>query len=98
MHVIVNKLTLGKPIDAELLRKVEDDFCPLVRKVQGFVDLQLVSVSDSEAIVLAFFATREALDEVSSTIAGPWFAANVRPYLAGPVQRSVGEVAFRAAG
>ena len=43
-------------------------------------------------MLLAFYANREVLDEVSSKIAGPWFAENVRPYLAGPVSRSVGEV------
>lgn len=62
----------------------------------GFIELRIVQVSDEEAILLVFFDTREALDEVSSTIAGPWFAANVRWYLAGPVQRSVGEVVWRS--
>jgi len=49
-------------------------------------------VSETETVSLTFFASREALDEVSSKVAGPWFAENVRPHLAGPVERTVGEV------
>lgn len=97
MYAVVNKLTLGKPVDDELLKKLEDEFFPRVRQIPGFVDAQLVRVSDTEAIVFALYATREALDEISRSIAAPWFAENVRPYLAGPVQRSVGEVVARAA-
>jgi len=58
----------------------------------GFLELKVVRVSDEEVVLLVFFETREALDELSREIAGPWFAEHVRPYLAGPVQRSVGEV------
>lgn len=60
-----------------------------------FLGGQVVRVSDTESIALTFFETREALDDVSSKIAGPWFAENVRPYLGGPVERSVGEVVAR---
>ncbi len=67
------------------------------RQRPEFIDLQLVRVSDTEAIFLVFFTTREALDELSSEVAAPWFAEHVRPYLAGPVQRSVGEVVVHAA-
>jgi hypothetical protein len=98
MYAVVNKLTLGKPIDDALLKKIETDFHPRIRQEPGFVELRLVRVSDSEAVILGFFASRAALDDLSSRIAGPWFAEHVRPYLAGPVERSVGEVVFGAGG
>lgn len=92
MHAVVNKLTLGKPIDDELLRELEQSFYPQLRDQPGVVDMKLVRVSDSEVILLAFFASREAMDSISSNVAAPWFAEHVRPYLAGPVQRVTGEV------
>jgi hypothetical protein len=96
MHAIVNKLTLGKPLDDEILRKMEREFFPRAREANpGFLDARVVRVSYTYVILLAFYTTREALDEVSSKVAGPWFAEHVRPYLAGPVQRSVGEVIAR---
>jgi hypothetical protein len=96
MYAVVNQLALGRPIDAALLQQLETDLYPKLRREADFVDLQIVRVSDAEAIIFVVFATREALDRISSSVAGPWFAANVRPYLAGPVQRSTGEVVSRA--
>jgi hypothetical protein len=92
MHAVVNRITLGKPVDDALVRKLEDDLGPRMRARPGFVEARLVRVSDTEAIILVLFTTREALDEISKNVAAPWFAEHVRPYLAGPVQRSVGEV------
>jgi len=93
MHAIVNTLKLARPLDDQILRKVKEEFFPRVREANaGFLGSKLVRVSELEVVVLAFYANREVLDEVSSKIAGPWFAENVRPYLAGPVTRSVGEV------
>jgi hypothetical protein len=96
MHAIVTKMTLGKPVDAPLLRSIEEGFLSQARRRPEFLDLKLVRVSDTEAIFLVFFTTREALDEMSRDVAGPWFAEHVRPYLAGPVERSVGEVVMDA--
>jgi len=92
MHAIVTKLALGKPLDDALIHKIETELLPRAREYPGFLEIRIVRVSDAEAILLAFFSSREQLDELSSKLAGPWFADNVRSYLAGPVQRSVGEV------
>jgi hypothetical protein len=96
MYAIVNKLTLAKPLDAALLERVENEMFPLARaRNPGFLDAHVVRVSDTEVILLAYYATMEALDDVSKNVAGPWFAENVRSYLAGPVDRKVGEVVAR---
>ena len=94
MHAIVTKLALAKPLDDALLHKVEAELIPRARQYAGFLEMRVVRVSDTEAIIPVFFSSssREQLDELSSKLAGPWFADNVRPYLGGPVQRSVGEV------
>jgi hypothetical protein len=92
MHAVVNKLTLGRPIDDALVRNMEEELGARMRDKPGFLDARLVRVSDTEAIIIVNFTTREALDDLSRNVAAPWFAENVRPYLAGPVQRSVGEV------
>jgi hypothetical protein len=57
-----------------------------------FVDARVGSVSDSEAIYIVLFTTREAQDDLSKNVAAPRFAENMMPCLSGPVQRSVGEV------
>jgi hypothetical protein len=93
MHAIVNTLKLARPLDDQILHKIKEEFLPRAREANaGFLGAKIVRVSELEVVLLAFYANREVLDEVSSKVAGPWFAENVRPYLAGPVTRTVGEV------
>lgn len=92
MHVIVNKLTLARPFEPELLRRVETELFARAAEHPGFVDGSVVAVGATEVVLVIRFTTREALDDVSKNVAGPWFAANVRAYLAGPAERLVGEV------
>jgi hypothetical protein len=91
MHAVINHLPI----------KTDTDWMALANKVDAlnaaiidsnFRGLSLIRASDNEAIVLVLFTTRFALDKISRDIAAPWFAENIRPYLAGPVSRSVGEV------
>lgn len=96
MHVVVNKLKLARPFDEDLLRRMREEFFVGARKYPEFVDLHVVRVSDAEVILLVYFTTREALDRSTTEFAAPWFAANVRSYLAGPADRSVGEVIAQA--
>ncbi|MFO0669997.1 MAG: hypothetical protein U0235_10285 [Polyangiaceae bacterium] len=91
MHAVVNKLTLAKPIDDALLAKLEA-FNKGLRSEPDIFDNMLVRVSDTEAVVVALFHTREGMERFSREVAGPWFAEHVRPYLGGPVSRVTGEV------
>jgi hypothetical protein len=95
MHVVINKLTLSKPVDDALVQKVREFFVTFTKNPE-VVDAQLVVVSDTAAVVLVHFTTREALDRISKEVAAPWFAEHVRPYLGGPVERVVGEVVTQA--
>jgi hypothetical protein len=95
MHAVVNKLTLAKPVDDALLEKVRGFFASFA-KLPEVIDAQLLVVSDTEAVLLVHFTTREALDRISREVAAPWFAEHVRPYLGGPAQRVVGEVVAQA--
>ena len=45
----------------------------------------LIRVSDNDAVPCIVYRDRQS-------VAAPWFAENVRPYLAGPVSGSVGEI------
>lgn len=52
----------------------------------------LIRTDDRQGIILVLYETREALDEISKTIAAPWFAEHIRPFMAGPADRFVGEI------
>ena len=92
MHAIVNTMKLTQPLPPELVLKVEQELVPRLREVDPAITLRFVRVTDTDFVMLAFYSNRELLDSISNKIAGPWFGENVRSYLAGPVNRLVGEV------
>lgn len=93
MHTVVNHFTLQPSTDwTGLISKIDQFQMEVAAERPDFVGASLVRVDDTNAIFLAFFETREALDDISRNRAGPWFAEHVRPHLAGPVDRQVGEI------
>jgi len=92
MHAVVNRLPLKPETDwsalAAKFAAFEDE---VARQSPAFRGLSLIR-ADNEAILIVLFETRAALDDVSRNVAAPWFAEHVRPHLAGPVMRTVGEV------
>ncbi len=91
MHAVINRLPIKPETDWSALADKIDAFNASITH-PAFRGLSLIRSGTDEGIVLVLFETREALDEVSSKIAGPWFAENMRPHLAAPVSRSVGAV------
>jgi hypothetical protein len=97
MHAVVNHLPIKAGIDWSALAAKVDAFNADIEHAD-FRGLSLIKVSDTEAIVLVLFANLPTLQALSKDVAAPWFAEHVRPLLAGPVSRSVGEIvagAFR---
>jgi hypothetical protein len=91
MHAVVSHLPIKPDADwAEMVRKI-DAFAASVKQ-PDYRGLSLIRAGDQEAIVLVLFTSRSALDEVSRTVAGPWFAQNMRAHLSGAASRFVGEV------
>ncbi|MGA7971428.1 MAG: hypothetical protein WCA36_01355 [Pseudolabrys sp.] len=91
MHAVVNHLPIKPDADWATLAAKVDAFNATVAHTD-FHGFSLIRAGDNEAIMLALFATRAALDEMSRDLAAPWFGEHVKPYLAGPVSRSTGEI------
>ncbi len=91
MHAVINHLPIKPDTDWSALAQKIDAFNKLVDH-PDFRGLSMIRVGDDAAIILVLFASRAALDDVSRSVAAPWFAENVRPYLSGVVNRSVGEI------
>lgn len=93
MHAVVNHLPIRPDADwADISAKADSFF---IRTRAAYPKLRsaiLVRVGEGEAIFVGVYDDRATMDHVSSEVAAPWFAENVRPYLAGPAARSSGEV------
>lgn len=91
MHVVINHLPIKPDADWSMLAAKIDAFDAEISH-SDYRGTSLVRAGANEAIVLVLFASGPALEQISREIAAPWFAENVRPFLAGPVARSTGEV------
>jgi hypothetical protein len=93
MHAVVNHLSM-KP-DADWT-EIASKFARFAEETgRAFPQLKtavLMRAGDNEAIFMGVYADRATAEYVSSNVAAPWFAANIRQYLAGPANRSAGEV------
>jgi hypothetical protein len=99
MHAVITRLPVKDTADwAELARKCDEFFSSVTSRHPAVRQAALVRAEQNEAIVFILFESRAALDAISRDVAGPWFAEHIRPYLAGPVVRTLGEVVAGATG
>ena len=93
MHIVVNHLTIQDTVDwSKLGAAVEQFQAGVSGKHPGFLGVSLVREGENKAILLVLFQDLESLNDFSRNIAAPWFTEHVKPYLAGPVDRHVGEI------
>jgi hypothetical protein len=93
MHTIVNHLPIQPGTNWDDMKAKFDAFVkqddPAFAAVRT---VQLLKASETEAIFVVTFDDLDALNAFSANVAGPWFAANLRQYLAGPANRTVAEM------
>jgi len=93
VHAVVNHLPIKEGAERSELARKFGAFEAATRETHPeLIEASLIRASDSEAILVIVYRDRQSLDEISKSVAAPWFAENVRPYLSGPVSRSVGEI------
>jgi hypothetical protein len=90
MHVVVNHLHFRDPVSDATVRALQD---AVVQGVDaGGLAARVLRVDDMHLILLLEFASAEDADRVAREVGGPWMRENILPLLAGPTERSVGEV------
>ncbi len=93
MHAIITRLPLKSDVDWNLLVERAGALDKLAAaRTADYRGLSFVRTGEEEATLLVVFMTKDALDMISREVAGPWFAENMRPFLAGPASRTVGEI------
>ena len=93
MYAVVNHLPIRPGANWNELAAKFGAFEAATRQAHpDLLSANVIRASDTEAILVIVYRDRQSLDEISKSVAAPWFAENVRPYLSGPVSRSVGEI------
>jgi quinol monooxygenase YgiN len=73
---------------AEVARRVEEGFVPIVRAVPGFLMYLLVETGSDELVVVSAFTDQAGADE-SATLARNWAEENVGELLELPAYESI---------
>jgi hypothetical protein len=90
VRVVVNHLPFRDPIDQSVLEAADD----VGRKAleAGATAFHLVQLDERRAMLVILFPDRATEERITHEIGGPWMRENIVPLLAGPPQRSSGEV------
>jgi quinol monooxygenase YgiN len=90
MHIVVNHLPIKPDADWNDIASKFEKFAKETRATYTQMKVAMLSkASEGEAIFVGIYADMETLDHVSKNVAAPWFAENIRQYLAGPAARTV---------
>lgn len=93
MYAVVNRLPIRPDADWQDIAGKFGKFATETRKAYPKLKVAvLMKASEAEAIFVGVYEDQASAEHVSANVASPWFAENIRPYLAGPAQRSVGPV------
>jgi hypothetical protein len=93
MHAVVNHLPFKPDADwAEIARRFAAFAADTRAKYPKLNTAVLTKVSNTEGIFVGIYDDAETMQHVSANVAGPWFAENIRQYLAGQTSRSIAEV------
>lgn len=90
MHVVVNHLHLRDPLTQATVRAAEEAVSGVVEA--GGLAARIVRVDERHLILILEFADGEDAARIARDVGGPWMREHVVPLLAGPTERSVGEV------
>jgi hypothetical protein len=79
----------------ELVSKVEAEFAPQVKQIDGFVGYYVIDGGDGTVVSVTVGETEEAV-EASTSAAREWVRASIADLIEGPPQIVAGEVRVRA--
>jgi len=76
----------------EAARRIENGLVPILSRVPGFVEYDVVQVGEDEGLTISVYETQEQVEE-SNRRAAEWVREHLVPLAAGPLEIvAVGEV------
>jgi hypothetical protein len=91
VFAVVNTMSLARPIEPEVLTRMQAEMMHDARNVPGFVSASFIGVAEDTAVMVVVAETAEAVRELHETVGSPWIGANLTPYLTA-ADRKVGPV------
>jgi hypothetical protein len=97
MYAVVNHMRLGKPLDGEIIDRMNSELMSGIAKMPGVAHALCVQVAEDGIVVVVVCESDDALERVHQEVGSPWVGKNLTPYLAN-TDRKVGPVIARTRG
>ena len=94
MYAVVNHMKLSRPLDADIIGRMNSELMASIATMPGAVNALCVQVADDGIVVVVICESAEALERVHQEVGSPWVGENLKPYLAS-TDRKVGPVIAR---
>jgi quinol monooxygenase YgiN len=97
MYLAIRRLKVQPGLLDEAVRLVENEMLPILSRMPGFVEYEVVQIGENEGVTISIFETREQAEE-SNKRAAEWVIPRFAHFAAGPHEiMAMGEVRFRKA-
>ena len=94
MYAVVNHMKLSRPLDADIIGRMNSELMANIAMMPGVVNALCVQVADDGIVVMVICESAEALERVHQEVGSPWVGKNLTPYLAS-TDRKTGPVIAR---
>ena len=94
MYSVVNHMKLSRPLDDDIIDRMNSELMPSIARMPGAVEALCVQVAEDGIVVVVVCESADSLERVHQEVGRPWIGRNLKPYLAS-TDRKVGPVIAR---
>jgi heme-degrading monooxygenase HmoA len=95
MHATIRRYRIRAGSMDEIVRRVQSEFVPLIRRIPGFVSYHVLDAGNDIVMSVSVYERKEGAEEGNQR-AAEWVKANLAPSIEGPVHVTVAEVKVTA--
>jgi hypothetical protein len=95
MYAVVNHMKLSRPLDEDIIRRMNTELMADLFKLPGVAHALCVQVADDSIVISVICDSEESLERAHQEVGSPWVGRNLSPYLAS-TDRKTGPVIARS--
>lgn len=95
MYAVVNHMKLSRPLDEDIIRRMNTELMADLLKLPGVAHALCVQVAEDGIVISVICDSEESLERAHQEVGSPWVGQNLSPYLAS-TDRKTGPVIARS--
>ena len=82
MYAVVNHMKLSRPLDENIIRRMNTELMSDLLKLPGVHHALCVQVAEGGIVISVICDSEESLERAHQEVGSPWVGQNLSPYLA----------------